>query len=127
MENRFDAELEAQRKVARLHEEQAKQAEGKVQRLLQEVESLRTTYEDQARRAEERAAAQRERFARQLADVEKVQWGLICRFGGVCLRHSVTGPSSNHHTKPQTARHTQLHTGPRRPPRGAGGGAQGGG
>lgn len=81
MENRFDAELEAQRKVARLHEEQAKEAEGKVQRLLQEVESLRKTYEDQARRAEERAAAQRERFARQLADAEKVGDGLCVGWG----------------------------------------------
>ena len=81
MEKRFDAELEAQRKVTRLHEEQAKEAEGKVQRLLQEVESLRTTYEDQARRAEERAAAQRERFARQLADAEKVGDGLGVGWG----------------------------------------------
>ena len=72
MENRFDAELEAQRKVARLHEEQAKEAEGKTQRLLQEVDALRKTYEDQARRAEERSAAQRERFGKQLADAEKV-------------------------------------------------------
>jgi hypothetical protein len=86
VENRFDAELEAQRKVARLHEAQAKEAEGKTQRLLQEVESLRKTYDDQAKRAEERAAAQRERFGKQLADVEKVCVGV-----DVCLLCGRTG------------------------------------
>lgn len=87
MENRFDAELEAQRKVARLHEEQAKEAEGKTQRLLQEVESLRKTYEDQAKRAEERGAAQRERFEKRLADADKVRVWLRGSMGLVIHTH----------------------------------------
>lgn len=49
------------------------QAEAKTQRLLREVDSLRKTYEDQAQRAEERGAAARERFEKQLADAEKVR------------------------------------------------------
>lgn len=54
VEQRFDAELAAQRNLTGLYEKASKDAEERVQTLLKEVQSLKETCENQVRRYNDR-------------------------------------------------------------------------
>jgi nucleoprotein TPR len=71
IESRFDAELEAQRRVARLQEEQRKEAFTARDALLQEVQSLKGAYERQLQQQKERLQAQREKYEKLLEELNQ--------------------------------------------------------
>jgi len=71
IESRFDAELEAQRRVARLQEEQRKEAFTARDALLQEVQSLKGAYERQLQQQKERLQAQREKYEKLVEELKQ--------------------------------------------------------
>lgn len=49
VEERFSAELEAQRRIVKLHEERTREAEARAENLLKEMQSIKTAYDTQVR------------------------------------------------------------------------------